>query len=82
MESQGGFARLQGVRVYVLGAGDHREQKGARYWNGLRQFWEEFVRRSGGTLELFSATRDLDALRDVTTLSIQQAPTNEGTRTR
>jgi hypothetical protein len=68
VEKQGLFVDLKGVEVFFFGAGDHSGKRGTHYTLALRVFWTAFIERSGGTLKVFSTTRDGDALRAVTSL--------------
>jgi hypothetical protein len=70
LERQQLFADLKSVEVLLLGAGDHSGKRGTAYTSSLNQFWTAFVKRSGGRLVLFSPTREVDALRLVTTVPV------------
>jgi hypothetical protein len=49
-------ADLQLVRVYALGVDGSR--KDLRYWDILRQFWIEYFRATGASLESYTVLRD------------------------
>lgn len=65
IDAVGGFVSLQGVEVWIFGAGAHGEDKGRAYANGLQAFWVEYFRRTGATLRIFSPTREAGALREL-----------------
>lgn len=67
VEKQALFAPLEGVDVYVFGAGAHAGDRDAAYWAGLRAFWIEYFRRSGATVRWFSPGRESAALVRLTT---------------
>jgi hypothetical protein len=46
------IARLEGVRIWVLGV--HTEDKNQRYFNSLERFWVNYFKESGASLEIFS----------------------------
>ena len=56
-EKRGLLADLRGVDVHVLGV----DAAGRRiaYWEGLRQFWASYFKKSGATLKDFSTLRGL-----------------------
>jgi hypothetical protein len=46
---------LTGVKVYVIGA--HTIGKDPRYYESLKQFWQQYFKRSGADLKLFTYER-------------------------
>lgn len=56
-EREGLVPRLDGVKVWVLGA--HTAAIDEREWQRLKTFWAEYFRRSGAELETFSANRHM-----------------------
>ncbi len=65
VKEQGLLAVLAGVQTYMLGAGDHSGKRGTTYAQGLKQFWTQYVQLSGGSLEVFSTTREPGSLRSL-----------------
>jgi len=62
VEAHGLIASLSDVDVYLFGAGDHTGKRRPEYLMSLKAFWTEYFRRCGGTLKLFSTTRDMQRL--------------------
>ncbi len=50
-------ADLKGVDVYVVGI--DAAKKEPAYWDSLRQFWTEYFKKSGSTLQAFSMMREV-----------------------
>ncbi|MFZ1007538.1 MAG: hypothetical protein WAN65_11910 [Candidatus Sulfotelmatobacter sp.] len=60
MKSKIGIANLTGVNVRALrvdGAG-----RSTPYWQGLRDFWTEYFRAGGASLETYTVLRDTHAI--------------------
>jgi len=68
MEKQKLFAQLSGVDVFAFEVGDHSSKKGSAYGIELADFWNSYVHRSGGSLRVFSTTRDMQGLAEAVSI--------------
>jgi hypothetical protein len=57
LDSQGLLPKLQGVKVWILGA--HTNGLSPAHWMKLKDFWSEYLQRSGAELVTFSPSRRL-----------------------
>ena len=55
LEGRGLIAKLDGVRVWVLGVHTHGSDIG--HWRALKAFWLEYFRKAGANVKLFSPNR-------------------------
>jgi hypothetical protein len=55
LDAQGLVATLQGVKVWILGA--HTNGVSPAHWMKLKDFWSEYMKRSGAELMMFSPSR-------------------------
>jgi len=57
LDAQGLVPKLQGVKVWILGA--HTNGLTPSHWMKLKDFWSEYLKRSGAELIMFSPSRRL-----------------------
>jgi hypothetical protein len=55
LDAQGLLPKLQGVKVWILGA--HTNGLSPAHWMKLKDFWCEYLKRSGAELMIFSPSR-------------------------
>jgi hypothetical protein len=55
LDAQGLVPKLQGVKVWILGA--HTNGLSPAHWMKLKDFWTEYLKRSGAELMIFSPSR-------------------------
>lgn len=58
VRKHGPINSLTGVDVFLFGAGDHSGKRSTSYTVGLKDFWEAYVKEAGGSLLVFSTTRE------------------------
>jgi hypothetical protein len=55
LDAHGLVPKLQGVKVWILGA--HTSGLSPAHWTKLKDFWSEYLKRSGAALMMFSPSR-------------------------